>query len=372
MTAVREVRLETLRLPLVEPFETSFGVERLREFLLVEVESKTGAIGRGECVAARVPGYSRETTASCRRVLSKELIPRVLSAGTIDPVRFHRTIGGGRTDPMAKAALEAALWDLSAREASRSLSRFLGGIRSRVEVGVSVGIQPTVRRLVRVVHRYVEAGYARVKLKVRPGWAEEPVRAVRKEFPDLRLWVDANQAFRPRDGSTIRQWSERERVEQVEQPFRAGAFGAHARLLEGAPFRVCLDESLVDLPSLRRARAASALSSVNVKPGRVGGLGAARAMGREAARMGLPAWVGGMLESGVGRAANVGLAARSEFVLPGDLSASGRYYAHDLIDAPFRLGPGSTLAVPTGPGLGVEIDERIRRRALVRRSVLRR
>ena len=263
---------------------------------------------------------------------------------------------------MAKAALETALWDLRARGQGRSLARALGGHRKRIHVGVSVGIQPTISQLVDRVGRYLEAGYGRVKLKVRPGWDSRPVRAVRKEYPDLELWVDANQAYPPPAAGRIRAWAETYGVAQVEQPFAERAIRAHAELARGAPFRVCLDESVVDAASLEDALDARAVTSLNVKVARVGGLGVGHALARRAARNQVPSWVGGMLESGVGRAHNVALAATPPFVLSSDLSASDRYYREDITDPPFVLGPGSTLEVPHGPGIGVEVVERTLRK----------
>jgi len=263
---------------------------------------------------------------------------------------------------MAKAAVELALHDARSRAAGRALSRSLGGTRRRIPVGVSVGIQPTVAQLVRRVGRYLDAGYGRIKLKVRPGWDATPLRAVRRAYPDVELWVDANQAYPVTAARSIRRWAERYAVAQVEQPFRERAIRAHADLARGAPFRVCLDESVVDEASLADALEARAVTSLNVKVARVGGISVGRALARRAARSRVPSWVGGMLESGIGRAHNVALASTPPFVLPGDLSASDRYYHEDLTDPPFVLGPGSTLEVPRGPGIGVTVVERTLRR----------
>jgi len=259
---------------------------------------------------------------------------------------------------MAKAAVELALHDARARAAGRSLSESLGGRRRRVRVGVSVGIQPTVRHLVDRVARYLDSGYGRVKLKVRPGWDALPVGAVRREYPDVELWVDANQAYPVRALPRIRVWAEKFGVAQVEQPFAERAIRAHALLAKGASFRVCLDESVVDLPSLEDALEARAVTSLNVKVARVGGVTVGSDLARRAARSRVPSWIGGMLESGIGRAHNVALASTAPFVLPADLSASDRYYEEDLTEPPFTLGAGSTLEVPRGPGIGVQVLER--------------
>ncbi len=364
---VLEARLDELELPLVEPFETSFGVERRRRLLLLQLVGASGERGVGECVAARDPLYSAESVATARWLLSRYLIPDLLAHETPDPGAFLDRVRGLKGHPMAKATAEMALWDLYARERGEPLATALGGKRRRVEVGVSVGIQPSIEALVRRVGEYLDEGYRRVKLKVRPGWDAAPVGAVREEFPDLRIWVDANQAYPPSAGPAIVRWAVRLGVEQVEQPFAEREFGAHARLCRARRFRVCLDESIVDRASLEEAIRQRALSSLNVKPGRVGGLTSSRELQRITAAARIPAWVGGMLETGVGRAHAVALATLPNFVLPADLSASRRYYRTEIIDSPFELGPGSTLAVPRGPGIGVEIDEaalgRVRRRS---------
>ncbi len=359
---LKAVRLDEVELPLIEPFETSFGIENRRRFLLVRVESWDGVEGWGECAAAVDPLYSSESVATARWILAERLIPLALRLPAASPESFGRAAERFRGNRMAKAALETALHDNRARREGRSLSRRLGGRRPRVRVGVSVGIQPTVAKLVRRVGRYLDAGYERVKLKVRPGWDSLPVAAVRREYPDLDLWVDANQAYPPSAAGLIRAWAEKFSVAQVEQPFPERSVLAHAALAEGANFRVCLDESVVDAASLEDALLSRAVTSLNVKVARVGGLGPGLSLAGEAARADVPSWVGGMLESGVGRAHNVALASTRPFVLSADLSASDRYYREDLTDPPFVLGRGSTLEVPRGPGTGVEVVERVLRK----------
>jgi O-succinylbenzoate synthase len=362
MVAVRRVQLDELELPLVEPFETSFGVEHRRRFLLLQIESEDGEVGLGECVATEHPLYSSESVATARWMIETYLLPLLWKEGALPPEVFRARAQTWRGHPMAKAAVEMALWDLQARRHRRSLSRELGGRRRRVEVGVSVGIQPTVPGLVRRVGGYLGAGYRRIKIKVRPGWDEAPVQALRREFPDVRLWVDANQAYPPSAVRRIRAWATRYGVEQVEQPFPEHALAAHAALVRRARFRVCLDESITDPPALEAALEMHALTSLNVKAGRVGGLGVGRELGVRAEAVGLPAWVGGMLETGIGRAHNVALASVAPFTFPADLSASDRYYRNDIVEPAFELGPGSTLAVPLGRGIGVALAESVVRR----------
>ncbi len=368
---VRRAQLDELELPLVEPFETSFGVEKRRRLLLLTLRGQSGEEGVGECVAARDPLYSSESVATARWMLQEYLLPPLLRDRVATPADFVDRTRALKGHSMAKAAAEMALWDLYAREHGRSLSAMLGGRRRRVEVGVSVGIQPSVDALVRRVGSYLEDGYHRVKLKVRPGWDLEPVRAVRRAYPDLRLWVDANQAYPPSAAGSIARWASRFEVEQVEQPFAEHAIEAHRQLNRGGRFRVCLDESIVDRASLDDALERSALSSLNVKPGRVGGLTVSRDLAGAAKSSRVPAWVGGMLETGVGRAHGVALASIDSFSFPADLSASRRYYLSEIIDRPFELGPASTLEVPRGPGIGVELVERAVARARRRRRTFR-
>jgi len=363
VTAVlASVRVDEVELPLVEPFQTSFGVEQNRRFLVVHVTTREGLEGWGECAAAIDPLYSSESLATARWILTERLVPLLFRLPEPTPEAFLAASARFRGNRMAKAAVELALEDLRARARRTSVARSLGARRDRVRVGVSVGIQPTVPQLVDRVGRYLEDGYGRIKLKVAPGWDARPVGAVRREYPDVELWVDANQAYPIRAVSSIRSWAERYGVAQVEQPFAERAIHAHAELARGAPFRVCLDESIVDMTSLEDALAAGAVTSLNVKVGRVGGIATGLALARRARRSRVPSWVGGMLESGIGRAHNVALASSPPFGLSSDLSASDRYYREDLIEPPFVLGPGSTLAVPRGPGIGVEVVDRVLRR----------
>lgn len=368
---ILSARIDELELPLVEPFETSFGVERRRQLLLLTLRGDRGEEGVAECAAARDPLYSSESVATAHWMLSRYLLPQLLRGSLASPPVFLDRVRALKGHPMAKATVEMALWDLFAREHRRSLAAELGGHRRRIEVGVSVGIQPSVEHLVRRVGRYLEEGYRRVKLKVRPGWDIAPVRAVRRAYPDLRLWVDANQAYPGKAAATIARWASRYEVEQVEQPFSEHELAAHARLNRYHRFRVCLDESIVDRASLDEAIGRRAVSSLNVKSGRVGGLTVSRELQAVAARSRIPAWVGGMLETGVGRAHAVALASLPNFALPADLSASRRYYRTEIIDRPFELGPASTLTVPRGPGIGVTLVDKAVARTRRRSQVFR-
>ncbi|HKS59526.1 MAG TPA: o-succinylbenzoate synthase, partial [Thermoplasmata archaeon] len=295
------------------------------------------------------------------------LIPPLFEQGRPAPGHLPDIFPRVRGHRMAKATVEMALHDLEAQRQRVSLSRHLGGRGKRIEVGVSVGIESRPESLVKQVEAYVRAGYRRVKLKVEPGRDRVGLRAVRHAFPELAIWVDANQAYPGGAVQHIRRMAIENRVELVEQPFPEGDMRSHARLLENAPFRVCLDESVTDKTTLNAALEYRALSALNIKPGRVGGLEAARELASRAHRSAVACWVGGMLETGIGRAHNVALASMPLFSLPGDISASDRYYREDLIEPPFELGAGSTLVIPRGPGIGVQVNS-----ARVRRATLRR
>ena len=334
------IELRRVRLPLVEPFRTSSGVQRDRVAVLVRA-FVDGAEGWGECAALEAPGYTSEYVDGAIEVLRRFLVPRVLAGESTAAVRGH---------PMAKAALSTAVLDATLRLSGTSLAQSLGAVRDRVEVGVAVGIASSVDELLDVVARRVAEGYRRVKLKIQPGWDVEPVAAVRSRFGDVALSVDANGSYAGGDVAHLRRLDEFGLV-LVEQPLPADDLVGHAELARALRTPVCLDESISSAGDAAAAVALGACSVVNVKPGRVGGLAEAVAVHDVCAAAGVPVWCGGMLETGLGRAACLALAALPNFTLPADLSASERYYAEDLTE-PFVLEDGC-LRVPDGPGIGV-------------------
>lgn len=360
--AVEEVALVRLVRPLVRPFRTSFGTQTHRELLLVRVRSGEHE-GWGECVTTAAPVYSEEFTAGAALVLREHLVPRLLggepdrrpgSAPTVGIEDLERRLSGIRGHRMARAALETALIDAQLRRTGRSLAHHLGAITDRVPAGVSVGIPAGgVPALLDEVEGYLAAGYLRIKLKVEPGFDVEPVRAVRARFgPDLALQVDANAAYDPNDPDDVAALDELDRLglTMLEQPFAAERLRDHARHAARWSTPVCLDESVPDALVARDAVESGAAGVVNIKLGRVGGVLEAVRIRDVCRARGIPVWCGGMLESGVGRAANVALAALDGFRFPGDVSASERYWAEDLTE-PFVLDDGH-LAVPTQPGIG--------------------
>lgn len=344
------VELRRVAMPLRSPFRTSFGTETDRDILLVRVVTDA-AEGWGECVAMAAPLYSSEYADAAADVLRRFLVPR-LAAGTLTgahdvapllaPVKGHR---------MAKAALETAVLDAELRAAGRSFARELGAVHDRVPCGVSVGIMDSVPQLLDAVAGYLDEGYLRIKLKIEPGWDVEPVRAVRERFgDDVLLQVDANTAYTLADAGQLARLDPFDLL-LIEQPLEEEDVLGHADLARLIRTPVCLDESIVSARTAAAAIRLGACRIVNVKPGRVGGYLEARRIHDVCVAAGVPVWCGGMLETGLGRAANVALAALPGFTLPGDTSGSGRYYAEDLTE-PFVLDHGH-LDVPSGPGLGV-------------------
>jgi O-succinylbenzoate synthase len=355
---VEGFELRTVEMPLRSPFETSFGVQTVRELILVRVRTADGVEGWGECVAGRAPLYSSEFNAATELVLRDFMVPALLQASGAGGERLRATRVASLLAPfkghrMAKAALEMAVLDAELRAAGLSFAAYLGAERDTVPAGVSVGIQPSIPALLAAVGGYLDEGYLRIKLKIKPGWDLEPVRAVREQFGDgLLLQVDANAAYTLADAPLLARLDEFGLL-LIEQPLGEEDLTEHAELAKRVATPICLDESIVDSKAAADAIALGACSIVNVKPGRVGGYLEARRIHDVCRAHGVAVWCGGMLESGLGRAANVALAALPGFALPGDTSASDRYYAQD-VTAPFVLEAGH-VAVPSGPGLGVDV-----------------
>jgi o-succinylbenzoate synthase len=345
------VELRRVALPLVAPFRTSFGVEHDRDVLLVRAVT-ADTEGWGECVAAAEPRYSSEYADGAADVLRRFLLPAAAAVDDLRPDTLGQAVAFVKGHRMAKAALELAVLDAWLRTRDQPLAGYLGATRERVPAGVSVGIMDSVPELLDAVAGYLEQGYLRIKLKIEPGWDLDPVRAVRERFGDeLLLQVDANAAYSVADADHLA-GLDRFGLLLVEQPLAEDDLVGHAELAGRLATPVCLDESITSAKAAVDAVALGACRIVNVKAGRVGGYLEARRLHDACRDRGVPLWCGGMLETGIGRAANVALAALPGFTLPGDTSASDRYYRQDLT-APFVLEAGH-LAVPTGPGLGVE------------------
>lgn len=352
---LERAEIRQIAMPLVSPFETSGNREVIREALLVTLYGE-GLAGWGEVVAESRPWYSSETIVTTGHALRDFLLPAVLGQTIEDIEGLRGRIGWVKGHQMAKAGLEMAWWDLHGKATGQSLRAMLGGLRERVQVGVSVGIQPTAAALVEAVSAYREEGYGRIKIKVKPGWLHEPVAALRVAFGQgLPLMVDANNAFTLDDADDLRALDQYGLL-MIEQPLAHDDLARHARLQAMLRTPICLDESIESVADCEAALALRAGRIVNIKPGRVGGLSQGRAIHDLCAAAGVPVWCGGMLETGIGRASNLAIASLPNYTLPGDISASRRYYAEDLIAEPFELNrEDSTMTAPDGPGLGVEV-----------------
>jgi o-succinylbenzoate synthase len=351
---IDHVNMYHLRMPLRSPFETSFGRTTERECIVLSVHA-AGLTGYGECVADAVPGYTYETTGTAWHILRDFLVPLVLGEPLPEPAAFPARVAGLRGHPMAKAGLEMALWDLKGKVERRSLREMLDGQRETVPVGVSVGIQESTQGLVEVVAGYLAQGYGRIKIKIRPGRDVSDARAVRHAFPDARLQVDANSAYTLASAGALQLLDDLDLL-LIEQPLAEDDLWDHSRLQVALRTPICLDESILSDRHARQALEMGACRVINIKPGRVGGLSQAMAIHDLCRAQDVPVWCGGMLETGVGRAANLALASLPGFTLPGDISASERYYTQDITRERFTLNSGSTITVPTSPGLGVTID----------------
>jgi O-succinylbenzoate synthase len=363
------VELRVLHLPLVSPFTTSFGTETVREVIIVRAFGPDGD-GWGEIVTQQAPLYSSEYTRSAWDVAQRFLVPALLSgrsvaphdvAGILEPFVGHR---------MVKAGLELAVLDAALRGEGRSFAQFAGAVVDRIPAGVSVGIQADPSALVETVGAYLDEGYRRIKIKIKPGRDVADTAAVRAAFPDIALQVDANSAYTLADADTLAELDAFDLL-LIEQPLQEDDLVDHAHLARRLRTPVCLDESIVSVKAARDAIELGSASVINIKAGRVGGYLEAIGIHDLCVDARVPVWCGGMLETGIGRAANAALAALPGFTLPGDVSASARFYAHDIVTDPITLDDGY-VRVPTGAGLGVEIAEAALEAATVDRVMLRR
>ena len=365
---ISQITLHHLRMTLRTPFETSFGRIDTRDCLILEAEAG-GLVGYGECVADRDPGYSYETAATDWLILSEFLIPAILDKNIASAQEMQKQMEFVRGNPMAKAALEMAFWDLKGKMERRSLKEMFGGTRPCVDVGVSVGLQETPQALVKSVGAYLEQGYRRIKIKIKPGRDVQDTRAVRQAFPDIRLQVDANSAYVLEDARALLPLDDLDLL-LIEQPLSEDDLWDHHKLQKQFKTAICLDESIVSERHARQALEMQACRVVNIKAGRVGGLSEGLKIHDLCQAQGIPVWCGGMLETGVGRASNLALASLPGFVLPGDISATERYYFEDITRQTFTLNPDSTIDVPAGPGLGVELDHAAMKRATLATQVI--
>jgi O-succinylbenzoate synthase len=352
---LEKINIIHLRMPLVSHFETSFGRIHDRDSILITIHAE-GLIGYGECVADRDPGYAYETSGTAWHILKDFIIPAVQGKNIEDAADFRKLVQKIKGHEMAKAGVEMAVWDLLGKKEGKSLQTLFGGGNPKVDVGVSVGLQDSFDDLLRVVADYLEAGYGRVKLKIKPGRDVGDVAVVRKAYPDLKLQVDANSAYTLETADVLLPLDAMDLL-LIEQPLAQDDLWDHHRLQKKFKTPLCLDESIISLRHARQALEMDACRIVNIKAGRVGGLSEALVIHDHCQERNTPVWCGGMLETGLGRASNLALASLPNFRLPGDISATERYYHEDITNERFQLNPDSTIDVPTGIGLGVTINQ---------------
>ena len=361
--------LRELRLPLVQPFQTSFGTTTERRILLVELRGE-GLTGWGECVAGEHPFFSDETIDTAWLVTQHELAPALAASdpehggkcpGIFKHVRGHR---------MAKAALENAVWDLEAQMKRIPLASLLGGTRETIDCGVSIGIQPSLEQQLAEVEKEVGAGYQRIKLKIKPGWDVKVLEAVRHRWPEIQLSVDANSAYRLNDADHIVSWDEFNLL-MIEQPLWADDFYFHSMLQKRLETPICLDESIRNRRDALAAIEMESCRIINIKCGRVGGFSEAIAVHNAAQERGVPVWCGGMLETGIGRAHNIALSSLDNFTLPGDVSASKRYWKEDIIEPEVVVSKSGEITVPDKPGRGFEVRTDLVEKLTVRKEEIR-
>jgi o-succinylbenzoate synthase len=368
MLNIDAIHLREINMPLAHPFETSFGMTTSRRILLIELESE-GLTGWGECVAGEHPYFSAETIDTAWIITEAELGPRLLDANVERGGSCPEIFGQIRGNRMAKGALENAVWDLEAQVKGISLAELLGGTRTVIPCGVSIGIQSSPAHLMDKIATELAAGYQRIKLKCKPGWDTNIFEAVRKRWPDIILSCDANSAYRMKDLEEIADW-DRFNLLMIEQPLWWDDFYFHSLLQKRLETAVCLDESIRNRRDALAAIAMESCRIINIKVGRVGGFTEAIAVHNVAEERGIPVWCGGMLETGIGRSHNIALSSLPNFSLPGDVSASSRYWSEDIIEPAVTVSDKGEILVPTAVGRGFEV-QRDRIEALtVRRQTL--
>jgi len=351
---ISSIELREIRLPLIHFFETSFGRTTERRIILVRVRDRDGAEGWGECTAGEGPFYSEEWTDTAWDTLREFLAPMIAGTRIEKADSVFQLMKAVRGHRMAKAAIENACWDLEAKLAGLPLWNYLGGTQREIPCGVSIGIQDTPQILLEKIEKEVAAGYQRIKIKIKPGWDVKIVERVRKQFPDLRLMSDANSAYTLADVSLFKEL-DRFNLMMIEQPLTHDDIFDHAILQQQIETAVCLDESIHSPEDAKHALDLKSCRIINVKLGRVGGHSEAKRLERITRESNAPVWCGGMLEAGIGRAHNIAMATLAGFTLPGDVSASARYWEEDIIDPPVTVSTSGTIAAPDRPGIGFDV-----------------
>ena len=353
---IRRAELRLISLRLRHPFETSFGPISAPKIIVLKLEERGGEVGFGEADVGAGPWYSYETPATAWHVLVDHAIPRLLSKELDSPEHGLRLLDPIRGHPMAKSCIDEALWDLAARLQGRSLANLLGGVRNRVESGVSIGIQKSIEELLAAIDRRLEEGYKRVKVKIRRGWDVNVVQAIRRDYPDIPLMVDANAAY-SLDDLPVFEELDRMNLMMIEQPLRYDDLADHAELQQKINTPICLDESIESPADAKAAIKLRSCRIINIKINRVGGLQTSKEIHDLCWRVGMPVWCGSMIETGIGMAHNIALATLPNFTLPNDVMPPALFYEEDVIEPELVLNPDGTINVPKGSGIGVEVLE---------------
>jgi O-succinylbenzoate synthase len=352
---IQSIELREIRLPLINFFETSFGRTTERRIVLARVTDATGLEGWGECTAGEEPFYSEEWTETAWTTLREFLAPMVLRKEVPNAAKVFPLMKPVRGHRMAKATIETACWDLEAKTAGLPLWKHLGGTRPEISCGVSIGIQDTLNILLDKIRKEVDAGYQRIKIKIKPGWDLEVIERVRKEFPDIRLMGDANSAYKLSDVPLFQEL-DRFNLMMLEQPLAHDDIFDHAKLQRQIQTPICLDESIRSAEDATNAISLESCKIINVKLGRVGGHAEAKRIEQVTRDNEIPIWCGGMLESGIGRAHNIAMSTLAGFTLPGDVLASARYWEEDVIDPPVKVSTRGTITPPDSPGIGFNVN----------------
>ncbi|MFC2947087.1 o-succinylbenzoate synthase [Virgibacillus sediminis] len=364
---IQKITMKRLKMRLKTPFATSFGTMRHKEFFLLAASDGEGNTGYGESAAFTEPWYTEETVETTRHMLEDFLIPILGENKVSHPDEVSELFRPIRRNNMAKASVEGAVWDLYAKRKGIPLAEALGGKKQKIDVGVSLGIQPTVKDTLEVMEQYLEEGYKRIKLKIKPGWDIDVLREVRRRFPEAPIMADANSAYTLEDIDHLKQLDDLDLL-MIEQPLGADDIIDHAKLQRVIQTPVCLDESITSLEDVKKARESGSCQVINIKISRVGGLTEARKIHDFCQRQGIRVWCGGMLEAGVGRAHNIALTTLPQFLLPGDTSGSSRYWEKDIIKPEVVVTDGE-ISVLDRPGIGYELDEEAVRRFTIEEKV---
>ncbi len=368
---LERLELREIELPLKSPFETSFGRTTRRRILIVRAFDKGGASGYGECVAGENPFYNHETIDTAWLITANYVAPLLAAARIKSAAQVSHALTPIRENRMAKAGVEASIWDLEAKLSQKPLWQHIGGTRDEITCGVSIGLQSSTEELLNKVSREIESGYQRIKIKIKPGKDIQLVEAIRKEFPSITLSVDANSAYQLETDAPLLKRLDDYNLLMIEQPLTPGDLVDHSKLQRELKTAICLDESIVCLANAQHAHELGACRIINIKLGRVGGYSEAKAIQSFAHAHAMPVWCGGMLEAGIGRAHNIALSTLAGFTLPGDVSASARYWEEDIIEPPVTVSRAGTIKAPAGHGIGYEVNEARVEALTVRRETVR-